>query len=400
MATPKRARTHVEDLRGASRLAVEATRGVTRVVEQMHVTIASGSSILGQPFALPVRLWTGWVYGYIRGVTKLVGGGLDVALAQLGPLLGESVPGAERVAVLAALNGVLGDYLRDTGNPLAITPRLRHDGAALELDAGSLRAAFPSAGPRLVVLAHGSSMSDLQWRRAGHDHGAALEADRGYTPVYLHYNSGLHISTNGKAFAALLEALVAAWPVPLEELVLLGFSMGGLVSRSACHYAEKADHLWRRKLTKLVFLGTPHHGAPLERGGSWVEGLLGLSAYSAPLASLGRIRSAGITDLRFGCLLDEDWEGRDRFARCADPRAALTLPAGVECYAIAATRGLEPSERLSGDGLVSVDSALGRHARPELTLAFPAEHQWTGYGMNHFDLLGRREVYEKVRAWL
>ena len=28
-------------------------------------------------------------------------------------------------------------------------------------------------------------------------------------------------------------------------------------------------------------LGTPHHGAPLERGGTWIDTLLGVSRYSA-----------------------------------------------------------------------------------------------------------------------
>jgi hypothetical protein len=397
---PKNIRRHADDLRAASRLAIEAARAVTELVEAMHRTIGAGPEVLGRPLEGVTRLLTGPVYGSIRGVMQLAGAGVDVALAQFAPLLGESVPGPEREAVLAALNGVLGDYLRDTGNPLAIQMRLRHGGRALELEPQALRDAFPLIGSKVLVLVHGSSMTDRQWSRLGHDHGAALARDLGYTALYLHYNSGLHISTNGHAFAALLERLVAAWPVPLDELAIVAHSMGGLVSRSACHSGEVAGHAWRRRLRKLVCLGSPHHGAPLERAGSWIDRWIGINRYSAPLAPLGRLRSAGVTDMRFGNVLDEHWEGRDRFAHGGAPASQPRLPDGAECYAIAATTAPRPARKLPGDGLVSVNSALGRHEKPALTLGFPEAHQWIAFGMGHVELLGRVEVYETMRRWL
>jgi len=377
------ARSHVDDLRGAGRLAVEATRGVTALVEAMHATIASGPAILGQPLAVPARLATGLVYGAVRGVTALVGAGIDLALAQLAPLLGSSAPGLERDAVLAAINGVLGDYLVETSNPLAIELRLRPEGE-------------PRA--RVLVLVHGHAMSDRQWRQAGHDHGAELARELGYAPVYVHYNSGLHISTNGRALADQLERQVATWPVPIHELALLGFSMGGLVARSACHAG--ADHAWRAHLRRLITVGSPHHGAPLERAGNWIDLLLGISRYSAPLGRLGRIRSAGVTDLRYGNVLDEHWHGRDRFEHRADDRSPLPLPADVRCYAIAGTLSAEPGARLRGDGLVPVDSALGAHPTPAHALAFPDAHRSITYGTGHLQLLASPGVYATLRAWL
>jgi hypothetical protein len=374
---------------------------VTDLVEAMHRTIAAGPRVLGRPLEGPSRALTGLVYESIRGVTRLVGAGVDRALAELAPLLGEgAAPGPERDALLAALNGVLGDYLEETGNPLAIEMRLRQGGRPLALEQNALRDALPDAGGKLLVLVHGSCSSDRQWTRLGHDHGAALARDLGYTPLYLHYNSGLHTSTNGRRAAALLEQLSFAWPTPIDDLVILAHSMGGLVARSACHYGELAGHGWRRSLRTLICLGTPHHGTPLERGGGWIERLLEISRYSAPLTRLGRIRSAGVTDMRFGNVLDEHWEGRDRFAQLRDPRGALALPAGVACYAVAGTTALAPGGRLPGDRLVPLASALGRHARPALALGFPEEHQWIGYGMGHLDLLNRPEVYETLRGWL
>jgi pimeloyl-ACP methyl ester carboxylesterase len=393
-------RKHADDLRAASRLVVDATRSITIAVEEMHHAIASGPPILGRPLAWVARPLLRMVYEPIRVVTDLVGAGIDVALSQLEPLLGESTPGPEREALLAALNGVLGDYLHTTGSPLAIAMMFRHEGRALSLEARELSEVFPNAGGKLLVLVHGSSASDLQWNRDGHDHGAALARDLGYTPVYLHYNSGLHISTNGRELALLLERLARAWPAPVEEVGILGHSMGGLVARSACHTAEVENLSWRRKLRRLVFLGCPHHGSPLEQYGHWLHTLLGVSAYSTPIQRLARIRSAGITDMRFGSVLDEHWHGRDRFEHIPDPRRNLSLPDGIDCYAIAGTTAKAMAAKLPGDGLVPVDSALGRHKRPDLTLAFPESHQWIALGTGHLDLLSKADVYEKLREWL
>lgn len=396
----RNARSHGHDLRGATRLAIDATRGVTSLVEAMHVTIAGGPAILGQPLAAPARLVTRPVYGIIRGVTQLVGSGIDVALAQLVPLLGASAPSFEREAMLAALNGVLGDHLRERGNPLAITMRLRHGGEPLELEPEALRHALPRASAKLVVLIHGLCTTDRHWMRDGHDHGAALERDLGYTPIYVHYNTGLHISTNGRELATLLEALVAAWPVALDELVLVGHSMGGLVARSACHAGEQAGHAWRRRLGALITLGSPHHGAPLERGGHGIDVLVGSNRYTAPFGRLGRIRSAGITDLRFGNVLDEHWHGADRFAQRQDRRRPLALPGDVRCYAIAGALVTASGHRRSGDGLVTTASALGIHETSALTLAFPDAHRWTAPGIGHVGLLGAPSVYRTMRSWL
>jgi hypothetical protein len=394
-------RRNADDLRGASRLVVQATKGVTEVVQAMHVSIAGGPSVLGRPLDVPARLLTAPVYAAIKGITHLVGAGLDVALEQLAPLLGESAPGPQREAVLAALNGVIGDTLAESGNPLAIPMRLRRDGHALELEPSALREALPDAGSKVLVLVHGSCMNDLQWSRRGHDHGTHLARDLGATAVYAHYNTGLHVSTNGRQLAELLEQTVRAWPIPVESIAILAFSMGGLVARSACRAAEDASLSWRSQLTDLVFLGTPHHGAPLERGGHGVQLLLGISAYSAPLARLGKLRSAGVTDLRFGNTLDEDWDTRDRFARGGDARTHLPLPRGVRCHAVAgSTTAPGRAGRLAGDGLVPVDSALGKHARADRTLPFPADHQHVVRGVSHLDLLASAEALEAMRAWL
>lgn len=375
-----------DDLRGASRLTIDAVVGVTDLVEAMHRNITSASSLAGIAPQGPATGISGLVYRSVRGITKAVGKSLDVALGALVPMLDLPLAWPGRGPVIAALNGVTGDHLAASGNPLAIGMRLERHDLSTE----------PTG--KILVLVHGLCMSGQQWLRNGHDHGAALARDLGYTPVYLTYNSGRHISVNGREFAQQMESLLADWPVPPQELVILGHSMGGLVTRSAVHYAAQSSLAWPQQLSKIIFLGTPHHGAPLERAGSVIDMLLGATPYSAPLARIGMVRSAGIQDLRHGNLVDEHW-GRKR------PSASqqIHLPPDVACYAIAAVQGDSAARiknRVLGDGLVLVDSALGRHSRASHSLCIPEKQTRVITGMNHFDLLSRDEVYECLREWL
>lgn len=397
-------RNPVTDVLGVCRMVVDAIAATTGVVEAMHMSIARAPARLaGEMVGGAVCCAASLVYGSIRGITRAIGGGIDLALSAAAPVLGHIDSSPTREALVAALNGVLGDYLAQTGNPLAVTMHLRREGRPLELTRKALAAAIPAPSSKILVLVHGLCRDHRCWEREGHDHGAELGADLSYTTVYLHYNTGLHISTNGRALAKLLEQLITAWPVPLREVSILGHSMGGLVARSAHHYASAARYAWPRKLRKLVFLGTPHHGVPLERAGHRLELLLERTRYTAPLALIGKMRSAGITDLRHGYVLEEEWKTRGRSAGSSDSCRSLALPRRVQCYTIAATIGNAPSRRrdqLIGDGLVPIESALGLHRDSRRSLAFPRSHQWTARRTSHLGLLCSGEVYERIRGWL
>lgn len=425
---------HPADLQGLAQLATHGVLGAIRLAEKVQGNVYKAVAIpfgaLGRPFvdATPggsgVRRIgiTGLGYGSVRGVARLAGGAANVVLAGALPFLRSRVSSPAREAMLSALNGVLGDQLADAGNPLAITMTLRHQSVPLDLRREALAQAFPGATGKIVVLLHGLCMNDLQWAPGADqsrcDYARLLTRERGYTPLFLHYNSGLHISANGQQLAALLEQLMAVWPQPVRELTLLAHSMGGLVARSACHQAGEAGLAWRARLKHIIFLGTPHHGAPLERVGSWVDALLGSNAVTRPFAKIGQLRSAGITDLRYGHLLQSDWQDIDRFERAPDARREVPLPAGVACYAVAGTderlnplegEGLLPragtrlkaaARGVIGDGLVPVKSAFGQHDENHRSLQFPAENQWLAHGTHHMALLNSPAVGEQLLRWL
>lgn len=384
----------LQELRGSVRLAVDGVKGVTNIVEAVHGSVARVAPVLGAAKEKPLGGITGLVYRSISGTTGLVGIGLDRALDAVEFVL-QAVPRArgaagndetlapQRDAIVSALNGVLGDHLERTANPLAMTAQL-------------LRRSPP--GPRPLLLVHGLCMNEQQWTRNGHDHGQALASSLGYNPFYLRYNTGRHVCANGASLAACLEAAFLDWPVPVESFAIIGHSMGGLVARSAVHQAIAAGMAWPRLLRQLVFLGTPHHGAPLERVGNWLHRGLGISPYAAPFTRLSGLRSAGITDLRHGNVVEADWSA-SRF-KLRDTRAVVPLPPGVACFALAGSLGREGSRSWQSDGLVSVQSALGKHARRARELGIPASRTWVATGVHHLDLLSSQAVYRKLRRWL
>src|SRR6056297_1023783 len=410
---------HVSDIHGLSRLGIDGIRGVTDLVEDMHHAVLRVPGIRAVAPDRRTGGITGLVYRSINGVTGLVGGGLNLAFGQVVPLLSPPVSSPTREQFLAILNGVLGDHLAASDNPLAIQSTFRRVGRPVSLDQASLAEAWPEASTRLLVTAHGLCMHDGEWRSGNHGKNRdeldeefgglaeSLAASYGYSTVDFHYNTGRHISDNGRDFAVMLERLVANWPVQVEQLVILSHSMGGLVARSAAHYGLEAAHAWPTRLNKIVFLGTPHHGSPVERAGHGIDRALGISRYSAPFSRLGKIRSAGITDLRHGNVIESDWYDRrrehNRFANAHDTRTPARMPAHVECFAVAATLDGAPDSirsRHFGDGLVPVPSALGRHRNPALALPIEIDNRHVATETGHLGLLRCPDVARIVHAWV
>lgn len=292
-------------------------------------------------------------------------------------------------------NGVFGETADVRGDALPAAMTVRLDRRGVRLDRGALAAAFPQASQRVVVFLHGLVETERSWfhssapsrSRTGADFGGRLADDLPCTPVYLRYNTGRHVSDNGRELDELLGHLVENWPVPVTDIVLVGHSMGGLVARSAAIHVNEQHRAWLARNCRLVCLGTPHTGARLEQTVVRVGALLDRFAVTAPLSRLLALRSNGIKDLARGHLHPSQ---RDDHTAAPVP----TFPGGVrQCFIAVTLARTENSVwgRLIGDLLVAPASA----GDPSQT----AELRWLG-GLNHFDLLSHDTVYDAMLEWL
>ena len=361
----------VRDVHGAVARRVlgvtgRATRGSSRPVEAVHERVSSA------------------VYAGLGGGLRAASRGLRAAdRCGVGAPIDDS-PGGR--LVMSAVNGFIGDRLAEQQHELAITMAVRRRGRDVPLEPDALAEAFPTATSDLVIFLHGLGEADEAWQRgareSGGSYGKRLAADTSWTPVYLRANSGLPIAENGVALAALIDGLVTAWPTDVRRIALVGHSMGGLVIRAACAVATDSAHPWNELVTDVVTLGTPHLGAPLERGVALGARALGRLPESAPFGRILEYRSVGILDLRGG--LAPDLENL--------PHARYHLVAAT----LASSRRHPVSETL-GDLLVRYPSATGRPRRgPELFPGADVLHIRGG----HFALLNHPQVYDALRTWL
>ncbi|MQY06323.1 lipase family alpha/beta hydrolase [Actinomadura macrotermitis] len=382
------------ETRALGELTGKALSGGTARVRQMHRGIAARVFRGVGPAAAPVRVLHD---GIADAVYSTVGGTFSAAGRAAGRVLAEASDGRpleddRRAAVpLAMLNAWHGDRLRDEGSPLALEMTVRVDGRNVPIRPDVLAETHPDPAGRVAVFLHGLTETEGAWAyksvqyygRPGVTYGDRLREDLGYTPVQIRYNTGARIPANGRELAALLEDLVAAWPVPVEDLLLVGHSMGGLVIRSAL--AQAGDRAWPALVRDTVTLGSPHLGAPLEQGATLLARALGVLGETRSIATIIDGRSAGIKDLRRGTLLE-------------DEEADVPLHEGARHFIVVATvagRDGSLAGNLLGDLLVRPDSACGTR-RFEL----PPEHICRLPRLHHFDLLNHPDVYDRIHGWL
>ncbi len=399
-----------DELRALGGLAGEAAAGIAAQARQVHEGIAARVFGALGPTAAPVRVVhdriSAGAYAAASALTGAVvkGGAAVASLARAddAPSLRDVPRG--RLAV-GAINGMWGDRLDRDRSPLATPMALRVRGGDVALDADRLRQAFPDATPRLAVFIHGLCETEDAWRlRASRSvpYGDRLRAELGYTPIYVRYNSGLHISHNGRALASMLDALTRAWPVEVTEVALVGHSMGGLVARGACHYGAGGDGSWRERVRHVFALGTPHKGAPLERGANAVCHAAARVPELKPFAAPIRARSVGVKDLAYGYVVDADWEGHDPDAFWSNTGTFVPFLETAHHYFVSASVTRDPDApvgRLLGDLLVLRPSAWSQGRRGE-RVQFPVEQYAHVGGATHFDLLNHPAVYDQIRAWL
>jgi pimeloyl-ACP methyl ester carboxylesterase len=308
---------------------------------------------------------------------------------------------------IGVLNGVIGDYLQARNNDLAQQLAVYRDNKPIAVDADSLAKTFHNATPRVCVFAHGLCCTESSWRFAGdteRTYGHSLREDLGITSVFIRYNTGLHISENGRAYCQLLDSLINHWPTEVEDLTLVGHSMGGLISRSACLYADRLGARWIDKLHRAIYLGSPHFGAPLEKFGNVAAAVFGI--IPDPVTRLARdlinVRSIGIKDLRYANLVDEDWIGQHPDAVLVNSRTDAPLRDGVHHYVVAGTLTKAENHVLAkmiGDALVRVPSATGRPEGGKGGFGLPHDHVARFPGLHHMKLARDADVYARIKTW-
>ncbi|MDB4990873.1 MAG: hypothetical protein JWN04_6051 [Myxococcaceae bacterium] len=330
--------------------------------------------------------------------------GLDLTTSEAGRLFTEWTDRAESM-----LNAVAGDFLEARDNGLSIKMSLRHEGRDLPITSDALWRALPQATSKVCIFVHGLGCSDSIWRELDADtgeevsFGQSLSRELGFTPLYVRYNTGLHISQNGRALALLVEQLLGSYPRQVEQIALVGHSMGGLVARSAAHYGKALEHSWVNQLTHLLAIGSPHFGAPLERASNVLSSVLGFfdTAGTQVPAKLLNARSAGIKDLRFGSVVDEDWMDGNPDAFFQDNSKHAPFLEGVSYGYVAAS--LRPQNsgavgELLGDLLVQLPSASGQHRDEARRLPF---HMGSVLdGVNHVALTNHPDVYKQLVRFL
>jgi hypothetical protein len=405
------------DLRGAADLGGRGLAATTALIRDTHVAIARRAFTLSGPAARPVHvahdaISTG-VYAAVAGgarVVAMAAGVAAAARARTDPAYRRLTDRPRGNAVVGAVNGAWGDRLLTWRNPLALAMTLRVDDRDVAIESGALARAYPDVTGDVAVFVHGLCETDASWRLSAGEHygdrrsthGARLHERCGLTPVYLRYNTGRHICDNGEDLAGLLGDLVSAWPVPVERLTLVGHSMGGLVIRAACHRGETQSASWVALVRRIVYLGSPHLGAPLEVAVTAAGAALRRLPETRPLATALASRSVGIKDLRFGDIRAEDWaDVADPDARRREPTECTPLLASADHYYVGATisrRHDTVAARIIGDALVPWSSAsgTGRHRQ----LALDVDRGRHLGGLHHFDLLNHPRVYAVLEDWL
>ncbi|HBF13054.1 MAG TPA: hypothetical protein DDW49_06670 [Deltaproteobacteria bacterium] len=309
---------------------------------------------------------------------------------------------------LCILNGVLGDILEKGNTPLAMKMKLYVENKPVSMTKKSLSEIKLSNNKKICILAHGSCGSIKGWNfkeDPSNNYGSLLKKEKEITPFFLRYNSGLHISTNGKRLSDLLEKLVCHHPEKISELVLVGHSMGGLVFRSACHYGQKEKRKWVKLVTKIFYLGSPHLGTHLEKLGKLTTTVLSQipNPVTKAIVSLGNLRSAGIKDLRHGYLIDEDWQQKNADNLFYRHENRIPLLDTADHYLICGTLSKVADSKMGrffGDGMVHPASGMGRGLFSSNDIPFLKHHCKIILGISHARLQRSPRVYEQIREWM
>jgi len=296
---------------------------------------------------------------------------------------------------ISALNGWIGDHLSQTDNELQQPMAFYRDNRPVAPE----DFAAPPTG-KVCVLVHGLGCNESLWSfpapHEGGGYGELLERWCGYMPLYLRFNTGLRVSDNGKQLAGLLARFYARREAAVTQLLLIGHSVGGLVIRSACH---QAGQNWVSRVGHVIYLGSPHLGAPLEKATNVATHVLDRFDTTATrvIRDVLNTRSIGVKDLRFGNLVDQDWLDYDPDELMNDRRVPIPWLATARHHLVLG----QALKRVGafGDAMVRPASAAGR-SRGALPGAPGGSDVQVMPGLNHLALARHPSVYEHIERWV
>lgn len=318
--------------------------------------------------------------------------------------------------VAPVLHGAVGHKLHEINPNSSIKMSLREDGKDISIRDIHFHEKLKKSNHTVVLFIHGLMSDEILWKcpfRQEVGIGNHLEKDFPAVILYLRYNTGLHISQNGRTLSNLLQEIINAGNGLVENLIIVSHSMGGLVTRSACYYAEEQNrrththHMetknqtWIDKLTKIFLIGVPHDGSFLEKIGYITTSVLkniGLLSTNI-VAEIADNRSDGIKDLRHGFMVDEDWQRKDNDALHDVKKTEVHPLPHVQYYVIAGALHGDASSPLSiyfGDGLVGKNSASGKVFYSEKNSASENIEFKIFTKVNHISLLYNQEVYHYI----
>mgnify|MGYP001816242619 CR=1 FL=1 len=380
------------DLSAATALVAER---LVAPVEGMHSVISGRVFRYVGPPGAGVRAIhdtaVGGVYTAIRRTAGVLGAGAGALLARRLPETRPISTSRAGSGVQAALNALWGDDLAARGNALAVSLSVRVDDQPVPPDRRALAAAYPDASDHIVVLLHGLGQTERCFQSSPGDGivgvDDALRSETGMTPVLVRYNSGRAVVDTGADLAELIAVLSDNWPSADPRVSLLGYSMGGLVARSAYAAGIAAGHDWARRARDLITIGAPHHGSPIAGAVRLGSRALRIARTSRPLSDFLETASAGIKDMEDGAAVARAWEK----ASAVPPRDS----AGIRQHFVAAVVTGEPAHPfgvLVGDLVVRVSSASGHTLAPDNVHVLGSRR--------HFDLLNDSNVVGQVAEWL
>lgn len=307
------------DVVALSQLALMATQVGMEETERMHMHVLSRLKA-GSWLTLPTQM--------VYQATKLIPSALQRAVdpvakwATVQNLKKPSSFTAARLDTVSILNGLLGDRLVKTHNPLSISMQLIED--------------QPAQHKHKLLFIHGLCMNERAW---------PIEKVRGLAKAhsadvwYLRYNTGNSLSDNARQLVALLDAKLSTE----ETLTIVGHSMGGLIALQSLALTSQQHVQLHEQLNKIITLGSPIAGASLAKWGYWIEQRLLVAPWLSPVTRIASSRSQGILDLKDGVIANAEF------------------PSNVTVFSAAGRLDSIPHEKVGeqiGDGLVTAESAL------------------------------------------